>query len=691
MTRTPATSGDRAALAGGTLATALALALLLLGAGSTWVGLALVAALGLAALAWHRRRAASPADAALHLHRVVLDSTTDMVSVIDENEVYVLVNDAWCRGTGIGREEALGSTPVAALPSLALTERRTAIRTAIEQGRSTVVCQWVDLPGQPRRYLESSYFPFADRASNHPRVVIVTRDRTQEETERLAREAAAAEQRALLDQFPGYIAVLDNENRYAFANERLLSLLGLKADAVIGRTLPEVLGPERAAPLAATVAQARTQQQVNTESHYERGPGREAIDLAVVHVAGPRHADGRQLVYAFGTDITERRQAERALVRALGDAERANRAKSQFLSRMSHELRTPLNAVLGFGQILAQQGLPLAQQRSVDEILRGGRHLLALINDLLDLGRIEAGELDLCLEPVRAAEVIDDSLGLMQPLAEQHRVHIDAPSLDDAALAVHADGRRLRQVMLNLLSNAIKYNRSGGHVRVSVQAVGPEAELSVHDDGPGLSDEEQQRLFRPFERLGARSARVDGTGIGLALSRSLMQAMGGSIGVESRLGEGSRFWVRLPAAAGTVAAAAIAPPTPATAPVQRRRLLYIEDNPVNAMILHAMLEDLYDVQVESDPVVGMAAARARPPDLLLLDIQLPGIDGYGVLARLRADPRLAGLPVVAVTANAMPEDRSRARSAGFDAYLTKPLDLDLLQQTVQRLLEEKRA
>jgi CheY-like chemotaxis protein len=404
--------------------------------------------------------------------------------------------------------------------------------------------------------------------------------------------------------------------------------------------------------------------------------------------------DGSRTHYVFGTDITERKLAEEALIAARDEAERANRAKSRFLSQMSHELRTPLNAILGFGQLLRADRLAAllpAQQQQVDEILRGGRHLLRLINDVLDLGRIETGRLPMELEPVSLIDLMQECMGLVEPLARERQVRLDPLPDPTPACQVVADRMRLKQVMLNLLGNAIKYNREGGSVRLSCRHDDTELEFSVHDTGPGLSDGQQRKLFVAFERLGADAAQVEGTGIGLALSRRLVQAMHGDIGVESRNGEGSRFWVRLPLAApdgsptqpATLPAALAGAAAPAMAVFD---VLYVEDNEVNAMLMQAMLARLPGLRYRhaSHPAAGLAMAAQQVPALVLLDIQLPDLDGFEVLRRLRADERTRDVPVIAVSASAMPDDIRAGLEAGFADYLTKPLEIGPLHEAVMR-------
>jgi PAS domain S-box-containing protein len=509
-----------------------------------------------------------------------------------------------------------------------------------------------------------------------------SRDITGEAAAQAVREAAAAEQRALLDNFPGFIGVLDGALHYQYVNERLARLLGLPAERIVGRPVAEVLGPLRWRKLRLVLEQAWRNGQATSSSQYPGEDGRCPVELEITHVAGPPQADGTRPVYAFGIDVTERKRAQAALIDALSEAERANKAKSQFLSSMSHELRTPLNAVLGFGQLLAQQDLGPGQRHQVDEILRGGRHLLGLIGDLLDLGRIEAGELEVVSGSVSAAALVDECVALMQPQAAEHAVRLH-PRAGGGALHAWADPKRLRQVLLNLLSNAIKYNRRGGEVSVSIEPADGELEFRVTDSGPGLSAEQQSRLFKPFERLDAARSGADGTGIGLALSRHLVEAMGGCIGVVSQPGQGSSFWFRLPLAEAAPTVAVAPPAAPAA---RHRRALYIEDNPVNLMLMAALLERELDLATEADPLQGLAQAQAAPPDLILLDIQLPGIDGYEVLRRLRADERTRRIPVVAVSANAMPADLAAGKAAGFDAYLTKPVDLHTLLDTVRALV-----
>ena len=754
------------------------------------------------------------AEAALRVHEVVINSSAELISVLDEDERYRLVNDAWCRALGLRREQVLGRFREDFMPGLVSVERQAALRRCLDERRHVVVRDHVHAPGQAPRALHTDYYPVTLGGEGRRLVAVVSRDITQEEAQRAAmvaateylratleatgeaiyatdsehddeparfanayqfalwnlppelqgrltnavvmahmrklladpesvfarmeaivvagqpvddlrltlldgrhvklrfacvelngrklrvwsgrdvtaehaavaaREAAAAEQRAMLDNFPGYIGVVDGQDRYVHVNDRLAAVMHRPASEIIGRPVAQVLGEARWRKLRQTLEQARRTGLVVTSAQYPAPDGNGQVELDVTHVAGPRHADGTQTVYAFGIDVTERRRAQVALIDALAEAERANKAKSQFLSSMSHELRTPLNAVLGFGQLLAQQPLSADQQHQVVEILRGGRHLLALINDLLDLGRIDAGELEVVCEAVDARAAVDECLGLMAPLAREHGVTLEHRRRGDGALPVHADPRRLRQVLLNLLSNAIKYNQPQGMVFVEAEPVAGGIELRVHDTGPGLSEDAQQRLFRPFERLGAGRGPVDGTGIGLALSRDLVQAMGGQIGVVSAPDHGSTFWFRLPPAAGTPPLAAA---TPAAAPLAagaRLRALYIEDNPVNLMLMAAMLEDELELETEADPLRGLARAQAAPPDLVLLDIQLPGIDGYEVLRRLRADPRTQGIPVVAVSANAMRADVAAGQAAGFQAYLTKPVDLDHLLATVREV------
>jgi signal transduction histidine kinase/ActR/RegA family two-component response regulator len=379
------------------------------------------------------------------------------------------------------------------------------------------------------------------------------------------------------------------------------------------------------------------------------------------------------------------------LLAARDEAVRASQAKNAFLSSTSHELRTPLNAVLGFTQLLQLSDLTGEDRDAVERILAAGQHLLALINELIDIARIESGEFSLSVEPVAVQPVIAESCQLMAPLAADRSI-IVSQLLPWPGLAVMADRQRLRQILVNLLSNAVKYNRSRGTVTITCQAISPDqASLAVADIGPGIPAADLERIFDPFERLGAEQTAIEGTGIGLPLARALAEAMHGTLTAASEPGEGTTFTVTLPRApdmtevpAGDVGDAGI--PVPRVSPDDFEgtgiRILYIEDNPANIEVVTRFLQIRPDMRLRSvtSGQAGLEAAARELPDLILLDMHLPGLHGDEVLRRLRDNPATAGIPVAVLSAEAAPSVIRHMRDRGVIAYLTKPLDLTELGQ-----------
>jgi signal transduction histidine kinase/ActR/RegA family two-component response regulator len=429
-------------------------------------------------------------------------------------------------------------------------------------------------------------------------------------------------------------------------------------------------------------------------------------------------ARAQQEVMRLNQELEERVQertmqlelANSELELAIEEARNANHAKSAFLSSMSHELRTPLNAILGFAQILAADNLPTTPEQKKEfagHILKSGRHLLTLINEILDLAKVEAGALTLSMEPVELAEILAECRTMIEPLAAQRGIRVlfpaapapEAGAPEACGVRVEADRTRLKQVLINLLSNAVKYNREGGAVVVDCVAAGPERlRLSVQDTGMGLRPDQVAALFQPFNRLGQENGIQEGTGIGLVFTKRLVEMMKGDIGVTSSPGVGSVFWIELSTAGGAIPAqpapalrdAATAAAGPGAAP---RLILYIEDNPANLRLVQEIVSFRADLRLLSalDGHAGLALAHIHRPAIILLDLNLPGLSGFEVLAQLRRDPDTAHIPVVALTANAMPSDIERGLSAGFARYLTKPIDIGQFNEAIDGVLAQRAA
>jgi PAS domain S-box-containing protein len=525
--------------------------------------------------------------------------------------------------------------------------------------------------------------------------------------------------RFIVNAVQDLMTVVGPDRRYEAVNDAWCHALNRSRESVIGRRLADIWGEE-----------------VYRDAIAQRLDRCLAADEAVVlrasvqfPLTGLRECDISYLPYhdpdtdethvvIITRDVTEKVKAERDMLFAMEAAEKASRAKSAFLAHMSHELRTPLNAIIGFAQLL-DMGVPAplaeTQREAVGHILSGGRHLLGLIGEVLDLSRIEAGRLELNLEPVLLRPLFHEAITLVQPAAGQRhilvqecacpRMHAHAQSLGTtvvhtdcpSAAAVMADPQRVRQVLLNLLSNAVKYNRDGGSVNVECLCLGDRIRVLVTDTGRGIPRDRYADLFDPFNRLGAENSRVEGAGIGLAIAKQLVEAMGGAMGFESEPDRGSTFWFEL--AYARYAQPQVFPAAPAKsvvgtlarieAPARRGQVVYVEDNPANVTVMRHVFKQIpgADLISAEDAETGLERIRELHPDLVLMDIDLPGMNGLEALRVMRADPALADIPVVAVSAAAMSRDVEAGMAAGFRAYLTKPFDVPELIRLVKEALK----
>ncbi len=490
-------------------------------------------------------------------------------------------------------------------------------------------------------------------------------------------EAALQANQLIMDNSQDVICTMSATGHFLSMNAACEELWGYKPDELVGQQYLQFVHPDdqkiTAEVTAALLAVGKVTEFVN---RYIRKDG---SVVAVLWSVSWSAAD--QLIFCVAHDVTERLRIEKALTDAKEEADRANQAKSEFLSRMSHELRTPLNAILGFGQLLERQNPTEAQRSRVRYILTAGRHLLNLINEMLDISRIEAGNLQLSLEPVSVNGAINEAVGLMRPLATERGIGISAANTFGDQAFVRADRQRLKQVLLNLLTNAVKYTPPCGSIKlVCAATVDGKTRVTVSDTGAGIAADKLPRLFTPFDRLGAEQSTVEGTGLGLALCHRLMHIMNGVIGVDSRPGLGSDFWIELPAAESPINRL----PSPSAEielqPIYAgayRKVLYIEDNFSNVTLVEQMLADQPGIELITAIQGGVALDLARQHrfDLILLDLHLPDVPGWEVLARLKGDEATRHIPVVVISADATERQIKKLLAGGAHCYLTKPLDL----------------
>jgi len=644
-------------------------------------------------------------ESAIALYRRAMEASSVGMSIADAtapDQPLIYVNPAFERITGYTKKEILGYNcrflQGAYRDQPGLKEIRAAIAEERE-GRALLHNYRKD--GRPF-WNELVITPVHDGSGKLTHFIGISQDVSQRLEMVAALKTSETRLRSVLESVVDGIIVIDERGGIESFNTAAEHIFGYLAKEVLGRNV-SMLMPE---PFRGA-HDGYLRNYLETGRERIIGIGREVtgrhkdgstfpMDLAV----NAMYVDGKRCFTGIVRDITERKRTDWELIQALDAAIAGSRAKSEFLSSMSHELRTPLNAILGFSQLLAlDQGLTPEQSDNALEIVTAGRHLLTLINEVLDLARIESGKLTLSMEPVQLVELIDECSAMVESGAIRQGLafHRDMAHCQDRW--VRADRLRLKQVLLNLMSNAVKYNREGGSVRMACEFMSTgRVRLAVTDTGPGIPEDKLGELFTPFNRLGLEAGSIEGSGIGLVITKRLVEMMGGEIGVDSRPGEGCTFWVEMvemeplqtpPDLAATDAGLEEAPDSPLQdSQTHCHTLLYVEDNPANLRLMQQVLAPRSDIRLIStgEPLVGLALARSERPDLIMLDINLPGMSGFEVLKQLQAQADTCNIPVLAITANAMPEDVERGLAAGFLAYLTKPIDLTRLQTEIDRLL-----
>ena len=598
------------------------------------------------------------------------------------------------------------------IPLIMLTARddRDAMIEGINAGADDYIAKSADfdvLKARLRAQLRRKYFEDENRRIREKLV--------RRETEATAREQGEAEQkkldqrlrdqqfytRSLIESNIDALMTTDPLGIITDVNKQMEALTGCTRDELIGAPSKNYFtDPERAEAAIKLVLREKKVTDYELTARARDGKKTEVSYNATTFYDRDRTLQG---VLAIARDVTERKRNEQALqetntelASAKSAAEEANLAKSDFLSSMSHELRSPLNAILGFAQLM-ELASPLptdSQKESIAQILQAGWHLLKLINEILDLSVIESGKVSLSTESVSLAEVMSECQAMMEPQAQQLGINMTFPRFDNPFF-VSADRTRLKQIVINLLSNAIKYNKEQGTVVVDCTTSTPGfTRISVKDTGAGLSPEKLAQLFQPFNRLGQEAGGVAGTGIGLVVTKRLAELMGGVLGVESTAGEGSVFWCELISCAAPElvvesgeAATVDRPPVPAGA--RPRTLLYVEDNPANMKLVEQLIARRPDMRLLTavNGTLGIEVARTTRPTVILMDINLPGISGVEALKVLRIDPATAHIPVVALSANAMPRDIEMGLDAGFFRYLTKPIKIKEFMDTLNTALE----
>ncbi len=551
-------------------------------------------------------------------------------------------------------------------------------------------------PNGEERWIADRGFPVRDKAGKVCRIAGIASDITKRKRAEEGIREAQSFLTSVVENIPHMIFIKDaKELRFIQINNAGEKILGVSREELYGKTDHDLFPKTQADYFVARdrAALERGEPLDIPEEPVETEDGILTLHARRIPMFGP---DGKpQYLLGIGEDITRQKEAEESIRQAKDEAERANRSKSEFLSRMSHELRTPLNAILGFGQLLELENLNEEQQESVRHIMSGGRHLLGLINEVLDIARIEAGRMAVSLEPVSLTAVLKDVTELVAPLARERSIRVLLPE-GEHELFAYADQQRLKQVLLNLLSNAIKYNRTEGEVRIATKSFRDEivhkqkVRLEVADTGPGLSAEKLGQLFTPFQRLGAERTNVEGVGLGLALTKRLVNLMDGVIGVQSSVGKGSTFWIEFPAAGSPLQKTAMLVARPdKVADGAAATVLYIEDNPSNLRLVERILSQRPEIQLLSAEQgrAGIELARERKPDAILLDLNLPDIQGHEVLMNLRANETTAEIPVIIVSADATPGQIQRLKQAGAQAYLTKPIAVGRFLQVLDETLK----